>query len=694
MAAGISCLLSLAGCSGLGAPELSDKDRELAEVKAQSARRREALEEARRVAERLGESLRVLGAEKERLVSDLAKAETESALRAERLSFLERALRARDENVLALEGALENAARGLREVAELQGEALAALRGSTKATDSPDAAEDPEDDELSISARALRELHRALGNAEAKLARAARLTSRLEEQASGASPEAAAAGGDLATAEAISLPALASFERKTPSGAGAIGPRRPADGALGRPKPAGAREGFLSQLSEIVRRHFDRLFEPGRRWDGSDFGFLGAVLVALVAAFLVFSTPFRWMMRELRERELALLRRVVGAMGGAALERTPGEAPFPDVPAALEGTCPPDETQATSLEEIEEAKGEAPAAAASEDVAPEAEPRAESIREAETESEAESRTEELPVVPKALPAKAPPGAARAEAPSRAVVAAGLPPPKASGVAEEFTATQALPDRAEIADRLDRALPTAAPEREADPRVREALEFEATQEISIEPRRESTTSPEPATRTIPPLQPAEFEATQEISDAFDALAAGESPGATQPLARTPAERHPTQHVPDVYESAPKGPGARDAGGGKKGSNTQLIGYRDEGVVLHETGRPGPGDEVDLRATQVIPDVLLKEPAAPAAPAPPAASDVPGTEAIEEVGVRAKRTADAETRPATEPEGKRGSPAGPRRSPKDALASDKDLLAEIEALIGKRLGPSGR
>ncbi|MGQ9590572.1 MAG: hypothetical protein ACUVYA_09805, partial [Planctomycetota bacterium] len=332
----------------------SEKDRELAELKAQSARRREALEEARRVAERLGENLRVLEGEKERLVSDLAKAETESALRAERAAFLERALKGRDQNVLALEDALESTARALKEIAGLQDDALAALRGSAKATTPPDAAEGSEDDQLSVSSRALRELHRALGSAEAKLARAARLTSRLEEQASRVSPDAAPAGGDLAAAEAISLPALASFERRTPSGSGPIGPRRPADAAsLARPKPANYREGFLSQLSEIVRRHFERLFEPGRRWDGSDFGFLGAVVVALVAAFLVLSTPFRWMMRELRERELALLRRMVGALGGPAPAPPPGEASFPDVPAALEAVCAPDETQAASLEEIE-----------------------------------------------------------------------------------------------------------------------------------------------------------------------------------------------------------------------------------------------------------------------------------------------------------------------------------------------------
>ncbi|MGQ9591672.1 MAG: hypothetical protein ACUVYA_15420, partial [Planctomycetota bacterium] len=284
--------------------------------------------------------------------------------------------------------------------------------------------------------------------------------------------------------------------------------------------------------------------------------------------------------------------------------------------------------------------------------------------------------------------------ARPEAPARTAPSFDPPPPRAAGDAEEFTATQALPDRAEIAERPGEALPAAAAEGEAAPRAREALEFQATQEIASGPGRESKPSPEPATRTLPALEPEESAATQEISDAFDALAAGEAPGATQLLARAPAERHPTQRVPEIYEDAAKGPAARGAAGEGKASKTQPMGYRDEGIVLREAGRPSSGGEVDLHATQVIPDVLLREPAVPEPRKAPAPSHVPGTEAIEEVGVRAGRTAGAGTRPALAPEEKRGSPAGPRRNPKDALASDKDLLAEIEALIGRKLGPGER
>lgn len=711
---GAACLFWLSGC--VGGPDRANpsKDREIAELRSECTRRREALEEALKTQERLGQSLRLAEAEKSRLLGELARQQTEGELCAERESFLDKALKAREERVLALEAQIDRIAQALKEAHALQREILPALESSARATAPPPELDAQSNPSIEISTSALQELHSALNAASARLSRAVQLANRaLSASEMSPSPEAPKSE-DFSAVAAVPISSLAGSRAVPRPKAGGLSPS--AGPPAGRPGASGS---FWAQFYGLVRSHFSRLFEPGRTWDGADFGFLGAILIAAVAAYLILATPFRWMLREMRERELSLLRSVVSGWARSGSAAVPSADQEP----------PPEEAHSDAGTSVEEAE---PLVVIPESPAP---------------KEAQKPREEEPQRPAAVasepqPEAEPQGPFHTEVPDwEKALAAVLEPASPKKDLGERAATQALPNAKKIA--ADVPKPAAPPREETSAKTTEESPGGDTQAIQASPEREKTTPREPAAVL-------EFAATQEIAvveqpasqeeaprrkarevQATESVGAPPAPkegeaSSTRPLPTlAPVERTPTediskvrvtepalpgdlvatqtveaeevgaplttQNIPEVYGA----PGERPAGAGKRGEkkHTQPVGYRDHGVVLSDSRVPAHGPEIELHATQVIPDVLLGEPEEKSEPAPqtperkpaqePTASPAPAESGEPLPPVSAAVTEGIEDLSSLAP----GPPPAGQKKPR----SEQDLLAEIEALLGRKLGP---
>jgi hypothetical protein len=358
------CLLAF-GCASPGEQGKSPKDQEIADLKAQSDRRQEAISKAQETIVGLREQIEQLVRERSKLSSEVARLEgscrsqSELAARLEAQSTVAADRLARSEEVRLR---LERTQLQVVQILETVQHNIGSLASTPSNGSETPPAPGPGQGSSQSGPRSFSEKMAWLGS-QVQIAR------NLLQYPAERQPDLAGSLGTLqpepesgGTSPSQGPKREAAQEHPQPEIA--TGPK-PSE----TPKPVTV--GFWSSFGSLVGGHVSSLLQRGKALTAADVTFLGAILVFVVACMWILGTPLRMFLRAHKDKELGLLRRVVRALEKKEKESSPAVAPPPVaseapekamIAAALEQLTPPGvDPSSPSQENLPEVKRPCPA---------------------------------------------------------------------------------------------------------------------------------------------------------------------------------------------------------------------------------------------------------------------------------------------------------------------------------------------